>query len=181
MSDQTQGGGARRVPWRIIGWGGAAALLLVPLVARAPWTLSDFIFAGLVFGVTGLLLELAARVSRNNAYRAGVVTALAAAFLIVWANGAVGMIGNEDNRYNLLFFGVIALALAGTVATGFRAAGMALAMAAAALAQISIALGGLAADERGAIYSMLFSGLWILSAALFRKAARDESAANAAH
>ncbi len=38
MSNQGQSGGARRVPWRIVGWGGAATLLLVPLIARAPWT-----------------------------------------------------------------------------------------------------------------------------------------------
>ncbi len=142
--------------------------------------LSDFIFAGLIFGVTGLLLELAVRASRNNTYRAGAAAALASAFLIIWSNGAVGMIGSEDNPYNLLFLGVIGLALAASTAARFRAAGMAVAMAAAALAQVAIALGGLSADVRGAIISMVLAGLWVLSAALFRKAARDEGAVGAA-
>ena len=120
--------GRRGFPWRIAAWGIAALLLLLPLVAmqftdEVQWTIFDFIFAGVMIGGVGLLFEMAVRMARNNAYRLGVAFALAAAFLIVWASGAVGMIGNEDNPYNF-FHGVIALALAGDC-RALRAAGMA--------------------------------------------------------
>ena len=170
--------GARRSPWRAAGWGVAGLVLLVPLVAmqftrEVNWTVGDFLFAAMLLGLVGLTLDLTVRTSRNPSYRGGVGAALAASFLIVWANGAVGMIGNEDNPYNLLFFGVIGVALLGSVLARFRAAGMALAMLVAAAAQAAIGVGGMTTDVRGGILSTLFAGLWLLSAALFRNAARD--------
>ena len=160
---------------RVVCWGAAGLLLLVPLAAmrftdEVAWTASDFLFAAIVFATVGGTFELALRLSPSPFYRAGVGAALAASFVIVWANGAVGMIGSEDDPYNLLFLGVILLALAGAFAARFRAPGMALAMAAAALAQLAVALGGLASDPRGALFSAGFAALWLLAAALFRKA-----------
>ena len=102
------GGTAGKVPWRVMGWGTAALILTLPYVAGAPWTSSDYIFAGMLFGIVGLAFELAVRKS-GGAYRAASGTALAAAFLTVWANGAVGMIGSEENPYNLWFGGVLAV------------------------------------------------------------------------
>lgn len=173
-------GGRRGSPWRIVGWGIAAFLLLLPLVAmqftgEVNWTVGDFIFAGVLIGGVGGAFELTVRMSSNYAYRVAAGFALAAAFLIIWANAAVGMIGDEDNPYNLLFLGVIGLALIGAVAARFRPAGMALAMLAAAVAQVAVAVFGLSADLRGGVFSAMFAGLWLLSAALFAKAARDES------
>jgi hypothetical protein len=166
-------------PWRIAGWGLAALLLLLPLVAmqftaEVDWTASDFVFAAILLGTVGLGAELAVRATRSLAYRAGAGFALAAAFLIVWATGAVGMIGDEDNSYNLLFFAVIALALLGAILARFRAAGMAAAMLAAGVAHAAAAVGGMPTDMRGGTISLVFAGLWLLSAALFRKAARDQ-------
>lgn len=177
--------GGRLIPWRIAAWGLAALLLLLPLVAmqltaEVNWTASDFLFAGILIGGVGVALELAVRMSRNRAYRAGAGFALAAAFLILWSNAAVGMIGNEDNGYNLLFLAAIGLALIGAVVARFRAPGMAAAMVVAAVAQLAVALGGLSADLRGALVSAGFAGLWLLSAALFRKAARDQRTAGPA-
>jgi hypothetical protein len=168
---------------RVALWSLAAASLLAPLVAmrftdEVRWTLSDFVFAGIVFGAVGLVAELTARLTRNPACRAAAGFALAAALVIVWANGAVGMIGSEGNPYNFFFYGAIGIALAGAVAARFRPAGMALAMAAAAALQAAVALGGLAADPRGGAVSTAFAGLWLLSAALFRKAARDRRRAS---
>jgi hypothetical protein len=170
-------------PWRAAAWSFAALILLLPLVAmrftaEVNWTVGDFIFASLLIGSVGLTLELAVRVSPSRTYRGGVGFAVAAAFLLVWANGAVGMIGNEDNPYNLLFLGVIPLALLGAVVARFRAAGMAWAMALAGLAQAGIAIGGMPADLRGGVLSALLAGLWVLSAALFRNAAGEPAAAS---
>ena len=174
------GGGRGWSRWRAAAWGIAALIVLLPLVAmrftaEVNWTASDFVFAGVLIGGTGLLFELAVRMSRHPAYRAGVGLALAAIFLIIWANGAVGMIGDEDNPYNLLFGGVILLALAGAIGAGFAAAGMARAMLVAAIAQVVVAAAGLSADPRGAIFSACFGGLWLLAAAAFWKAARDQA------
>lgn len=165
-------------PWRAGAWSFAALILLLPLVAmlfteEVNWTVSDFIFAALMIGGTGLILELTVRSSRNPAYRAGVAFAVAASFLIIWANGAVGMIGDEDNPFNLYFGGVILIALLGAIMVRFRSAGMAVAMLVAAAAQIAIGIIGLSIDMRGGVLSAGFSGLWLLSGALFWKAARD--------
>jgi hypothetical protein len=173
---------ARRLPWRPILWAVPAVLLLLPLVLRFPWTVGDFLFAALAFGIVGLLLELVVRTSDNLFHRAGAGLAIAACFLLVWVNGAVGFFGDEDNPANLVFFGVIAFVLLGAAAARFRPGGMAWVMAAAALAQIVIGIGGYALRVgspgfaglyEAAMGTTLFATLWLLSASLLRKAARD--------
>ena len=83
MASNANGGTAGvRVPWRFLGWGGAVALLLLPLIAmqfthEVNWTLSDFIFAGVIVAIVGGTFELAVRASGNWAYRAAVALALA--------------------------------------------------------------------------------------------------------
>lgn len=163
-------------PWRITGWGIAALLLLLPLVTNAPWTLSDYVFAGILIGGVGIAFELTVRMSRNHAYRGAVGFALAAGFLTIWANAAVGMIGSEDNPLNLMFAGVLGIAFLGAVLSRFRPAGMALAMIIAAAAQLLAGFVGAFTDLRGGILSALFAGLWLLSAMLFGKAAREQQA-----
>jgi len=170
----------RGVPWRLLGWGGAAALLAVPLIAGFPWTLSDFIFAGAVFAIVGGTFELAVPKSGNRWYRGGVAVALATAFLLVWINGAVGIIGDEDNPANLMFLVVILMAIAGAIAARFEALGMARAMTVAAAAQGIVGViawaNRLGANEPpfypGVLILIgLFAGTWMLSAWLFRQAA----------
>ena len=185
QAEQAQGVNGWRGSWlRMTMWAGAALLLLLPAVAmrftnEVNWTASDFVFAALLlFGSAGLV-ELAIRASSSLAYRAGAVFAVGTAFLTIWANGAVGMIGSEDNPYNFWFLGVVALALLGAIAARFRAQGMALAMAVAAVGQALAAAGGMSSDLRGAVFSLVFAGLWALSAALFTKAARDAMQRNA--
>jgi hypothetical protein len=160
----------RSIPWRIVGWGTAALLLLLPLVARAPWTAADFIFAGVVIGGVGLLFELTVRMSSDLSYRAAIGAALAAAFLNVWSSAAVGMIGDGDHPLNLAFAGVIALAFIGALLVRFRAQGMARVMTLAAIAQFLAGAAGTFIDLRGGIISACFAGVWLLSAALFGKA-----------
>ena len=90
---------------------------------------------------------------------------------LIWANGAVGMIGNEDNAYNLLFIGLIPLALLGAAVVRFRAAGMTAVMLLAGAGQIAIGAFGYAQDPRGAVFSIITSGGWLVAALLFRVAA----------
>jgi hypothetical protein len=178
-ADTHNEGGRPEIPWRIMGWGTAAFLLLLPFVANAPWTLADYIFAAVLFGSVGLAFELIVRTSSSLAYRSGAAAAVVAAFLTVWVNAAVGMIGSEDNPYNLLFLGVLVIALIGAILARFGPAGMAGAMLAAATAQGLLSAIGLSTDVRGGIFSMVFIGIWLLAAALFHNAARERVPAEA--
>jgi len=168
-------------------WAGAALLLLATLVAmqfsdEVNWSISDFLFAGLLLGGTGLAFELILRKSPNSAYRTAFGMALAAAFLLIWLNGAVGIIGSEDNDANLMYGGVLAVAAIGSLIARFRPRGMALAMFAAALAMALVAgvaiIAGLGTPESGLGEILFLTGFFaqfmLISAWLFRKAAQGE-------
>ncbi|MCJ0825246.1 hypothetical protein MQC88_04615 [Luteimonas sp. 50] len=175
------GSGARGNRWRQVIWGGAACLLLLPLLAMrlfpgsgVDWSPSDFAVMGAMLAIACGAYELMAWMSGNTAFRAAAGVAILAGFLTVWVNLAVGMIGSEDNPYNLLFAGVPAVAVLGGVFARMQARGMASATCAAALAQALLAGFALVAgwDDRGAVLSAAFSLPWLLSAALFAVAAR---------
>ena len=164
----------RRIPWRVIGWSTAGLLFVLPWLTKAPWNGSDYILAGAFIGGIGLAFELIVAKSGSLCYRLGAALAVGAACLTILINGAVGMIGSEDNPYNLLFVGVPLIALAGSILTRFDSAGMARAMAVGACAQVAVGAFGIATDLRGAIMSIVFAGLWLLAAALFRNASSDQ-------
>jgi hypothetical protein len=169
-----------------VGWSAAALGLLLPLAAmqvtdEVNWGAGDFAVAGaLVLGV-GVTYELAARTTGNGAYRAAVAVALAAAFILVWINLAVGIIGTEDNPANLMYGGVLAVGIVGAVLARCRPRGMARALLATALAQAAAAvaavIGGWGYPASPPLELALLNGgfaaLWLASAWLFRKAARD--------
>ena len=171
--------GSRSWGWvRPLAWAGAAALLLLPLIAmqftsEVDWTASDFLFAALLIGGVGLAFELALRISSSWAYRGGAALGLAAGFFLIWANAAVGYIGSEDNPYNFAFFGVVAIALAGALVSAFRAKGMALAMLAAGIAHAAAGFIGAAQDPATIPITIAFVGLWLGSARLFQIAAKE--------
>lgn len=166
---------------------GTAFILLLPLLAmlftdQVVWDLSDFIVAGaLIFG-TGLAYELVAKRGGTMAYRVAVGIALAAAFLLVWINLAVGIIGSEDNPINLMYFGVPAIGILGATIARLRPQGMARALITTALAQalvpvialiinkpqvtsVEASMGVLGVLGLNAFFVMMFIG----SALLFRR------------
>jgi hypothetical protein len=162
--------------WRLLMWGTALFLLLLPAIAmqftsEVQWDETDFIVFGIMLLAACGAVEIASRLSDNGSYRMAAIAAVGASFLTIWANLAVGMIGSEDNPYNLLFGGVLALALLGAVFMRFHPRGMALVMLVAAAAQLTVAAFGYPSDPRGGTFSMLFVVPWLLSAALFRNAA----------
>jgi hypothetical protein len=177
-------GRGRANPWRIAAWACAGALLLVPLVAmqfteEVRWDWFDFLFAGVLIGGVGLCFEFLARRSSHWGYRAGAGVALAAAFLLIWVNAAVGIIGSEGNPQNLMFGGVLALGLLGAFVVRFRPLGMARTMVVTALAQLTA--GTIAIVARMGVtdgpwpwhilvLTGFFAGMWLVSAWLFRKA-----------
>lgn len=124
------GGGRHRSRWRIAVWGTAVLLLLLPRFAmqvtdEVDWGVADFaIFGAMLLGAGGTY-EFAARKTGDPASRAAVGVALAAAFLLVWMNLAVGIIGSEDNPANLMYGGVLAVGMIGAVIARFQPHGMA--------------------------------------------------------
>ena len=74
----------------------AMALLLVPLIAMrftraVDWTGFDFVAASAIMGTAILGVEVATRYLNGRAARVFAYGALAAAFLLIWAEGAVGL------------------------------------------------------------------------------------------
>ncbi len=186
MEGITEDGGERRGSrLRVAAWSAAALILLLPLVAmqftdQVVWDVADFaIFGALLVGV-GVTYELAARMTGDTAYRAAVGVALAAAFILVWVNGAVGIIGSEDNDANLMYGGVLAVGVIGAIIARFQPRGMARALFATALAQALVAvialIAGLGSPWSGPLEIVALNGffvaLWVGSALLFREAAR---------
>ena len=145
------------------------------------WDFIDFaVFGAMLLGV-GVVYTLAKRRAKNTTYRFAIGVALAAAFLLVWINGAVGIIGNENNDANMMFFGVLVVGFIGAIIARLRPKGMARSMYATALAQVIVAVIALATNlgTAGAswpwdvlVLTGFFTVLWLVSASLFRKAAR---------
>ena len=183
--DTEDGGGPRGSRWRVAAWTAAALLLLLPLVAmqftdEVVWSAADFAtFGALLLGVAGTY-ELAARKTGDTAYRAAVGVALAAAFLLIWINLAVGIIGDEGNDANLMYVVVLAVGAIGAIIARFRPHEMARTLFATSLAQASagvIALiAGWGSPGSGPLEIVALNGffatLFVASALLFRKAAR---------
>jgi len=161
-------------------------LLLVPLVAmqvseEVNWSPADFLFAGVLLVATGLAFKLAAKRTNQIRYRAAFAVAIIAALLLVWLNLAVGLIGSEENPANLMYFGVLAVQIIGSLAARFQYRGMARAMFATALAQALVAvialIFGMQHDSGSSVAGILilnglFVALFGLSALLFRQRAR---------
>lgn len=171
---------------RLIGWTLVAGLLLTPAIAmritdEVQWTTSDFIFAGLVLIGAGAIAERAVRTSGAWSYRIGAGLAVLASALLLWINGAVGIIGSEDNPANLLYLAVILAAFVGAVASRFRSGGLSWAMVSAAglqavIGALAVSRGWGAGSENWPqpviVLSIVFSLIWLASAAVFRRAAR---------
>lgn len=183
-------GNEDKTSWRVIGWGAAAMLLLLPFFAmqftdEVNWTLGDFAVFGVMLLSVGLAFELALKVAVGNYFRMAAALALAAAFILLWVNLAVGIIGNSANPANMLFFAVLAVFVVGTAIARFKPVAMQRVMYATAFAQASVALiallVGLNPDGPNRPWEILlltgfFVVLWLVSAWLFGKAAREQIA-----
>lgn len=190
MTPNTQTGAARpRNRWSMAIWGTAAYLLLLPAVAmrftsEVNWTASDFIAIGAMLAIACGSYEFATRLSSNTSYRAGCGAAIAGAFLLVWINLSVGMIGAAGDPANVMYLGVLAVGLVGAILVRFRPRGMVRTMLAMTGVQMLVAVVAIVAGW-GLPYSppvevlgvtMVFSGPWLVSAALFWNAARERAA-----
>ena len=185
MAGNTAVDGAGRPSRRKAVWSTAALLWLIPLVALQltdEVDLAETVAYGVIlFGAAGAYEVTVALRKRNSAYRLGAAVALAAAFLLVWVNGAVGIIGNEGQPANRLYSGVIALGLIGALVSRFQPRGLSRVLIVVAVAQAlippfaltvwpQVSWGG--AGMRGVfILNAFFVMLFIVSAVAFRRAA----------
>jgi uncharacterized membrane protein len=160
------------------------ALLMVPLIAmqftaEMQWTLSDFVFMGVLIGSIGLMFEFVSTKGTNLSYKAATALALGAALLLIWGNLAVGIIGNEDNTANLFYFGALLVGLVGAFIANLRPRGMMRAMGATAVAILLVPVIAIIVFkppfEEGMVpvfmLSAFFAGLFALSALLYKRAA----------
>ena len=145
------------------------------------WTLFDFVVFGGMLLAAGSAYAFLRYKARNPTYRVAAAITVVTAVLLFWMNGAVGIIGSEDNPANLMYFGVLAVAIVGALLARFRPAGMARTMYATALAQAAIAaiaiVGGLGPDSPKWPMDVLaltafFAILWLIAGRFFRNAAR---------
>ncbi len=176
--------------WRIMLWGTGALILLLPLVAmqftdEVAWDAADFVIIGTLLAIARGAYELAARMSGNTAYRAAVGIALTAAVILIWMNLAVGLMGSENNPANLMYGGVLAVGILGTVIVRARPSGMARTLCATAFAQALVAVIALLAGAPKSfaeivVLNALFVALFLTSAWLFRRAEPEQTPAGAA-
>ena len=185
MAGNAEKGGRRRWSrWRMTGWTAGAFMLLLALVAKqfigeVSWVDNLAQTGALLIGV-GIAVELVSRKTGEAASRAAVGLALGSAVLLGWVNGAVGIIGSEDNDANLMYGGVLVVGAIGAVIARFKPEGMARALFATALAQTLVAVialvGRMGSPYSGPLEIVTINGffvaLFVGSAVLFSKAAR---------
>ena len=102
------------------------------------WSAFDFVWVTVVLMTAGLLFEFISTRSSSLVFKAAVGVAVLASLMLVWVNGAVGVLGNEDNPANLMYFAVIVTGLMGLGLSRFKAKGLARTMFTMALVQAII-------------------------------------------
>jgi hypothetical protein len=166
---------------------GTGLMLLIPLVltllASWHWRPGALLLAVvLLLGGAGLTYELMTRKMgnlANRAYQFAVGVALAAVFILVWMNAAVGGILGDDPA-NMMYFGVLLVGFIGAVIARLEPRGMSLTLFATAFAiELVPAIAwiiGTPAFTNGvvAVFGLhsVFAILFVASGLLFRRAHR---------
>jgi hypothetical protein len=169
-------------------------LLMVPLVAmqftnEVDWSAGDFIVMGLLLFGTGFSYVLITRSMASLVTRAAAALGIGTILLLIWANLAVGLIGGGPNAGNLMYIGIIAVVIVGTILSRFTARGMERTMFAAAIALVvhtGIALAAGMHNYPGSSVNEIicvntfFATLFAVSGLLFRYGALKHAAGEAA-
>jgi hypothetical protein len=181
--------GKRVNPWRVAAWSTPVIALLVPLIAmqftdEVNWTVGDFVIMGMLMLCVGVAYELTLKLTRNTTYRAAAGMALATSFVLIWVNGAVGIIG--DGPINVLYGAVILVGFIGAIVAKFKPAGMSRVLFAMAVTQMLIPVIALLAKAPfapGVIQVFFLNGVFAMffvgSGLLFRDSSRGQPSAAA--
>lgn len=146
------------------------------------WNWYGFIWAGTLLFAAGLIYELVARKMNNRAYKLAVGLAAGTAFVLAWTN--MILISESENLANAMYFGIILAGFIAALIVRFKPWRMAWVLFGMAVAQIIITVilltvGPLAESIREIdipdifARNVIFALLWISSALLFRRAARN--------
>ena len=167
---------------RIAGWSLAVLFIAFNVIASqfdtgADWGKEDVVFAVVVFGVVGGVLELAARASTSLSYRIAAAVGVGAGLLLLWVNAAVGIVGSDDNPANGDYLVVLVAAIAGAVVAWGNPRLLFRAMLGAGAAHLLIAALHLRYGFEAAAINAFFVALWAVSALLFRRAAKERETA----
>lgn len=159
-------------------------ILLIPFIAmqfthEVDWTFSDFvIFGGMIVGV-GSAYALITRKFYNFYYRIATGSSLLSVFLMLWANGAVGIIGSENDAINLGYFAVLGVGLIGAAISGFKPLGLSYTLFTMAFMIVGIGIAALFIGMQDLPYSSVieilgvtafFTVLYVFSGLLYRHA-----------
>lgn len=148
------------------------------------WGLLDFVIVGVALFGAGVLFEVLARNKGGKVYRAAFIIGILGAVLLAWINGAVGIIGNENQDANMLFSAVFAVGFIGSLLSRFKAQGMAKTLFIAALVQILVPLVALLIWPPSAIswspgvlkvflFASFFAVLFLISGYLFKRSVNN--------
>ena len=119
-------------------------ILLIPAAAMVfkvegwAWSPGDFIIFWLVLASAVAAYKFIVSKAPNSAYRFAAGLGVITGVVLVWINGAVGLIGSEDNPANVLYAGVLAVGLIGAAIARLQPLGMARALFATAIAQFLV-------------------------------------------
>lgn len=168
----------------------ATSLIVIPLIAaflteEVDWNVGDYVFAWILIFTAGLTYKLASeRMSDSTYFRIAVGVGVFATLALIWTNLAVGIIGSENNFFNLWYFGIVIVITFGTLIAQLKPNRMALALLVTALAQVLVTLTAFITEmhhKTGSSVSeiLLINGffivLFLISAGLFRQAAFKQS------
>ena len=172
-------------PWlrvlRPLAWGGALVLLAAPWVAmrftdQVAWSGGDFAVFGALLVFACLAFEAMVRTARVPRHLAASVLAIGTAFLLVWANLAVGIVEEPDHPANLMFAAVLLAGVVGAAMARLHARGMAHVLLLMACLQVAAGAIAVSMDTQTPPLFLLAltavcSAAWLLSAWLYHTAA----------
>ncbi|HAC15733.1 MAG TPA: hypothetical protein DCE78_07290 [Bacteroidetes bacterium] len=168
----------------------AAATLLIlaiPFTAmqftgEVDWTLSDFVIMGIILFSCGMGYKLITRTANETFYRIAIAYGIFTGFLLLWVNAAVGLIGSEDNMFNLLYLAVLAVGAIGGAFYKFAPRGMSYTFVAMASVQAILGITALLAGMQHVPHSSVieiigvngfFITLFLIAAIMFHHVAND--------
>lgn len=114
----------------------ATAMLLK--VEGWAWDAADFVIIWVIIAGAVAVYKFTASKAPNSAYRVAAGVALTTGVFLMWVNGAVGLIGSEDNPANLMYGGVLAVGLIGAAIARLQPLGMSVALLVTAVAQFMV-------------------------------------------
>lgn len=131
----------------------------------------------------GIVIAVISTWKNRTGIRPALGLSLFTSFLIVWMNAAVGIIGSEDNRINIIYYGLVSFSIIWVMIENYTLLGFARSMFASMIVTVLLGVSVMiAAGMNGvsligliqiAVLNGIFAVLYGISALLFRKSAQN--------